>query len=315
MGVELTRRRIEPPSGEQVELRCGAYRAVVVEVGGALRTLRTDGADLLDGYAEGEMCGGARGQPLIPWPNRLEDGRYDVDGRTLQVPLTEPARSNAIHGLVRWANWTATESSPGRVVMRHRLHPQPGYPFTLDLALEYVLAEDGLTVRTTATNVGDRPCPYGAGAHPYLTVGTGTIDGALLRAPGARHLRTDGRGIPTGSESVDGTGHDFRAARPLAGVRLDDAYTGLERDESGRAWVTLSARAGGRWVSLWMDGSYRYLELFTGDSLPDPRRRRTGLGVEPMTCAPNAFRNRAGLRVLQPGETAEGTWGIVAGTG
>jgi aldose 1-epimerase len=49
--------------------------------------------------------------------------------------------------------------------------------------------------------------------------------------------------------------------------------------------------------------------VFTGDDLPDVARR--GLAVEPMTCAPNAFRSGDGLIVLEPGETHLGSWGIV----
>ncbi len=72
------------------------------------------------------------------------------------------------------------------VRMEYLLHPQPGYPHTLRLAVEYLLDDSGLTVRTTATNVGASACPYGAGPIPYLTVGTPTIDSVTLQA------RTDG---------------------------------------------------------------------------------------------------------------------------
>jgi aldose 1-epimerase len=61
-------------------------------------------------------------------------------------------------------------------------------------------------------------------------------------------------------------------------------------------------------LSLWADESYPYLQLFTGDPLPSVSRR--SLAVEPMTCAPNAFRSGEGLRVLEPGESMTGTWGI-----
>lgn len=50
--------------------------------------------------------------------------------------------------------------------MTNRLHPLKGYPFLLDVQVEYTISEAGLTVTTTATNLGDGPCPYGAGQHP-----------------------------------------------------------------------------------------------------------------------------------------------------
>ena len=166
------RRAVIAPSGEQIEIAAGDQQAVVVEVGGGLRSYSAGGRELVDGYGADEMSSSGRGQVLIPWPNRLQDGSYEFDGRRHQLPLNEPQHHNAIHGLVRWSAWTASAREPHRVVMEHILFPQPGYPFALRLGIEYALSDRGLRVRTTATNVGTDPCPYGSGAHPYLTVGT-----------------------------------------------------------------------------------------------------------------------------------------------
>ena len=85
------------PSGEQFEIAFAEHRAVAVEVGGGLRTYTVDGEDLIDGYGADEMATGGRGQVLIPWPNRLQDGSYEFDGRLHQLPLNEKEHSNAIH--------------------------------------------------------------------------------------------------------------------------------------------------------------------------------------------------------------------------
>jgi aldose 1-epimerase len=145
------------PCGEQIEIALGDQRAVVVEVGGGLRAYSAGGRELIDGYGPDEMCASGRGQVLIPWPNRLEDGCYEFDGRRHQLALNEPEHGNAIHGLVRWANWTAAEREPHRAGMAHVLHPQPGYPFSLGLRVEYTLTDGGLRVRTTPrTSAGSR---------------------------------------------------------------------------------------------------------------------------------------------------------------
>ncbi|MGH9102174.1 MAG: aldose 1-epimerase family protein [Acidimicrobiales bacterium] len=300
----------EPPSGRQVELVRGDQSAFVVEVGGALRSYTVAGRPLLDGYGPGERCTGARGHPLIPWPNRLRGGTYSFADREHQLSLTEPERGNAIHGLVRWASWCQGESSGSRVVMTHTLHPQPGWPFTLGLSIDYSLGDGGLTVRVTAANLGADPCPYGAGAHPYLALGAGGIDDLWLKAPGGRFMRSDERGIPTGEEGVGGTPYDFRVSRRIGSAVIDTAYTALQRDPDGRARVELADPATGRGVSLWQDEAYPYLMLYTGDSLPEEERRRQGLGVEPMTCAPNALSSGEGLQVLAPGQSFTSCWGI-----
>jgi aldose 1-epimerase len=298
------------PSGEQIEIRHGDQRVVIVEVGGGLRSYIAAGHELLDGYDSGERCTGGRGQVLIPWPNRLRDGWYEFAGRRNQLALSEPPRHNAIHGLVRWVNWTVADRADDRVVMALVLHPQAGWPFALDLRIEYTLGDDGLTVTTTATNVGADRCPYGAGAHPYLRLGTETIDALVLHAPGRRYLRTDDQGIPIRSEVVQDTPFDFLSPRELGATELDTGYCDLTRDPDGRARVRLATSDGARRVSLWLDHVYPYLMLFTGDSLPETDRRRRGLGVEPMTCAPNALQSGDGLRVLEPGESLTGRWGI-----
>jgi aldose 1-epimerase len=299
------------PSGTQFQIELGDQRAVVVEVGGGLRTYEAGGRPLLDAYGPDEMSSSGRGQVLIPWPNRLEDGSYEFDGRRHQLALNEVDKRDAIHGLVRWVAWTVGEREPHRVVIGHVLHPQPGYPFTLELQIEYRLSDDGLSVTTTARNAGADPCPYGAGAHPYLTLGTARIDSLHLRAPAQTVLSEDERGLPTGRGPVDGTDYDFRQPRPIGQVRLDDCFTDLVRDEDGVARVRLEDPESGTGTTLWLGEAYKFLMLFTGDPLPDVDRR--SLAVEPMTCPPNAFRSGEAVIRLDPGESVTSTWGITPG--
>jgi aldose 1-epimerase len=298
------------PSGEQIEIALGDQRAVVVEVGGGLRTYSVAGRELLDGYSAGEMSTAGRGQVLLPWPNRIRDGSYEFEGQRHQLAINDPEEQDAIHGLVRWAAWRVGEHEPHRVVMQHLINPQPGYPFSLAVSIEYLLSHEGLRVRTTATNVGARSCPYGCGAHPYLSVGTPVVDSVTLRAPGRTVVLSDERGIPVGSESVEGTEYDFRRPRQIAATRLDNAFTDLERDGDGLARVSLSDSEGSS-LTLWVDETYPYLMLFTGDTLPGGGRH--SLAVEPMTCPPNAFRTGEALIRLEPGRSFTSAWGIDVG--
>lgn len=295
------------PSGEQYEIRSGDTRATVVEVGGALRELVVGDRPLLDGYAVHEVCTGARGQSLLPWPNRVRDGRYRFRGVERQLALTEPEQLCAIHGLARWVGWQCADRTADSVRMTCRLHPQTGWDWTLDLAIEYRVDGTGLTVTTTAANASDTPAPFAAGAHPYLRVGDGPIDPALLHVPARSYLPTGEQQIPTGVAAVAGTPYDFRSPRRLGDTRIDYAYTDLDRggDRIFRATLT------GEWTAqIWLDPAYRYLEVFTGDTLPEPARRRSGLGVEPMTGPPNALASGTDLVVLDPGASWTGSWGI-----
>jgi aldose 1-epimerase len=292
----------------EVELSDDDQRVVVDLTGGGLRSYSVRGREVLDGYPEGEASPSGRGQVLIPWPNRLEDGSYEFDGKRYQLEVNEPERGNAIHGLVRFAQWKVAESKPAGAVVEHVLEPQPGYPFSLALSIEYSLSLSGLRVETTATNTGSEPCPYGSGAHPYLTLGTESVDDALLHAPGRVVLHTDDRGLPKDAEPVEGTEYDFTRPRTIGSIRLDHAFTDLHRGPDGLARVELANPTSRAALSMWVDESYRYLQLFTGDPLPDVARR--SLAVEPMTCPANAFRTGEGLIRLEPGEAATSAWGI-----
>ena len=295
------------PSGEQFDIRFGDQRAIIVEVGGGVRVYEVAGRNVLDPYPVENMCDGAHGPPLIPWPNRLGDGRYRFDGVDYQVALSEPDKRNAIHGFLRWRSWHAAEHAADRVVMATRLSPLTGYPFTLDVNVDYRLGADGLTVVTTATNVGDQACPYGCGQHPYLSPGTGLIDDCILQLDAATRILTDDeRQLPT-DETVEGTDFDFRDGKTLGDLQLDVAFTDLDRDDNGRAWVRLAAPDGAA-AELWVDEHYPIIESYTGDTLA-PGRRRRGLGTEPMTCPPNAFQTGESVIRLEPGQSMTTTWG------
>lgn len=267
-------------SGRQTVLVHGDQVVVVVEVGGGLRTYRVGGRDILDGYGPHEVCGSGRGQPLIPWPNRLAGGRYRFDGTDHQAAVDEVTTGNAIHGMTRWRSWEVTQMGEAEAVMGLALRPSPGYPFSLGLTIRYTVDDDGLAVTTTARNDGPDPCPYALGFHPYLDAFGGRVDDLELQAPGQARYVADDRGIPTRREMVD-DGWDFRQGRAIGERQLDTCFTLLARDEEGRATVTLTDPATGRAVRLWMDEAFAYLMLFTGDAIAEPDRRRRHLPSNP----------------------------------
>jgi aldose 1-epimerase len=287
---------VASPSGAQFEFAFGDGHACAVEVGGGLRTYAHGGRQVLDGYRAAAMCTSGRGQVLAPWPNRLENGAYAFDGSQLQAPINELETGTAIHGLVRWANWTLADRDVDRVALEHTLHPSPGYPFALALRVEYRLDSRGLTVTTAAENVGDLALPFGLGYHPYLC-GAPRVDDLVVAVPAATQLVTDERSLPVGREPAT-----MREARPLAGVVLDTTFCDLGRDAEGIARVLVGDDA------VWLDDAFGYVHLFTGDPLPDVARR--SLAVEPLTCPPNAFRSSEALVRLEPGERFTARWGI-----
>jgi aldose 1-epimerase len=249
-----------------------------------------------------------RGQLLIPWPNRLDNGRYVWNGSPHQVPINEPVLSNAIHGLVRFSGWAGERVEEDRVEMGHVLWPSPGYPFTLELRVAYQLDDSGLTVTTTARNLGGSAAPYGLGQHPYLLPPPGlTIDECELSVPAASYLETDARGLPVAVRATAGTTFDFTTRRPIGELQLDTPFTELSRDQHGRAEVQLGGPTNG--VIVWFDEAYPYVQVFTADTVPPPRRRAS-VAIEPMTCPPNAFATGTDVVRLEPGDEVTTSWGV-----
>jgi len=300
-------------NGRQIAITHGRQRAVIVEVGAGLRSYGVGTEDIVDGYRHDQPCDGGRGQLLLPWPNRIAGGRYRFNGVDRQLPVNEPRTGCAIHGLTRSLRWEVVDTAGGMVVLALELPASEGYPFRLHLRVAYTLDSGGLAARVTAINRGDGPCPYGAGAHPYLRVaGDLLIDDALLHIPADATLDADDRGIPTGIvRSVDGSEYDFRTPRRVGALMLDTAFTRLRADADGRTRISLTTHAGAG-ASIWMDGAHPFAMLYSGDTLAEESRRRRGLAIEPMTCAPDAFNSGAGLIILQPGEQHVSMWGITA---
>ena len=58
-----------------------------------------------------------RGTPLLPWPNRVRDGRWRWNGQDLQLEVQSPQAPTAIHGLVSAQPWTILATEEGAVTV------------------------------------------------------------------------------------------------------------------------------------------------------------------------------------------------------
>ena len=294
-----------PITGRQYAIEAGEHAATIVEVGAGLRRYSHRGTDVTVGYGERDLPPRGCGAVLVPWPNRLRGGSYQLDGQKYQLALTEPALGNAIHGLARWVRWTPLAVSPASVTLGIDLVPQTGWTFEVHVEVTYSLdARAGLTVATLARNTGVMPAPFGAGFHPYLALHGRPIDEVALRVPARSRMVVDEALVPIGVKDVTGTDYDLRRLRRLRGRRFDDAFTDLARHD-GLARIELSTRNGG--ATLWCDEAFDYVQVFTK---PDLTGGVGGIAIEPMSCAADAFNSGTGLVVLDPGAQWEGRWGI-----
>lgn len=319
MLADGTEAEILSRSGRPFRLAAHGYEADIAAVGATLRALRFEGRDLVVPFDVDEVRPGYRGATLAPWPNRVVDGCYDFDGVAHRLPLTEPGRGHALHGLVAWAAFAERIVQSDRVVLTTTIEPQSGYPFRVEVEVEYRLGPDGLTQIVTGRNRGADAAPWGTGPHPYLVAPiaeagamTAPVDGWTLLLPAAAVLTvTPDRLAPVGLEGVEAHPEwDFRVPRRIGSTFIDHAFTALVPTDAA---TTAELRAdNGRGVALTWDATCPWVQIHTADTPSDPATHRIGLAVEPMTCAPDAFNSGAGLLVLEPGAEHAARWRLSA---
>lgn len=287
-------------SGKRYSLHSGSYAAEVVQVGATLRTLSFDDRQLILPFDPDQLRPHMRGAIMQPWPGRIPDGRYSFAGSEHQLPWNEPERANALHGLVSWLPFERVSQAADRIRLGALLAPQQGYPFALRCEVAYRVSADGLDVEVAATNVGNRPAPYGAANHPYLVPGAGSVDDWTLTLAADT---VSGASLPRYQAlhpvPVAGSDADFRTGRRIGDQRLNHTYGGLGRRPDGWAEARVTAADGGG-VVLRCDRAADWLQVFSYD-LPTTEAR-SGLAIEPLTCALNAFNTGVGLVSLAPGE-------------
>ncbi|MBB2977081.1 aldose 1-epimerase [Microbacterium endophyticum] len=293
------------PTGHRYTLTSSRARAEVCQVGGALRSLNIDGVDLVPRYPDGIPTPAASGIVLVPWPNRIRDGKWTQGGQTRQLAITEPAFSNASHGLLRFAPYDVASLEADAVTLRAVIYPQTGYPFQLETRVTYRLVQNGLHVSHTVTNIGAQPAPVALGTHPYVCIGDVATADLTIDVAAAERFELDARKLPTGVAPVDAA-HDLRSPRRVGDLSIDTAFGAIERDHNGRISGTLRA-PDGRTLSVWAGEDFEYLQVFTTDRYPG---HELAVAIEPMSAPADAFNSGQSLRWLSPLESWELEWGI-----
>jgi aldose 1-epimerase len=296
-----------PLSGTQWTIAADGHEAVVVEVGGGLRSYRVNGVDYVSGYADDELAAGCAGQILAPWPNRIRDGQYSFQGTQHQLFLTEPTRANALHGLVNYSRWHAVEQSADSVTLEYLMPAQPGYPWPLRLRTTWQVSAAGLKASHEVTNLAAQQVPFGFSVHPYLQIPGLPVDDLTLTLPARNRLMVDSRLLPVGAAKVAGTEFDYTEGRRIGSAVLDTAFGDVVHAEDGTSTVVLTG--GGAEVRVWADGEFGWWQVFTSDTLGGDRLRKA-VAIEPMTCPPDAFRSGRGVIVIEPGDSWRGVWGV-----
>jgi aldose 1-epimerase len=301
-----------PATGEQHVLTFdganGPVTATVTELASSLRRLRVGDTELVQDYAANALPSQGSGIVLVPWPNRVRDGRWTLDGVQQQLDITEPANGNATHGLLRNTGYRVTDRTESAITVSASVFPQHGYPFRLDTSVRYQLTDDGIAVYHGIHNAGETPAPVGIGVHPYLRVGDVPMRDLVVTVLADTVLEADAKKIPIATHPVEGGPFDLRRGRALRDLELDTAFTDLHLD-GGRHRHRLTA-PDGRAVELAADPDFGHAQVFTSSIYETDEGKVDAVAIEPMTCAPDALNSGAGLRWLQPDDQWVTSWGI-----
>lgn len=300
------------PTGEQHVLSRGSgsrrSRAIITEVAASLRELVVDGVAITETYPEQASTPLGCGIVLVPWANRVADGRWALDGVDQQLDITEPARNNAIHGLLRNAAYSVLSRGDDTITLAATVFPQHGYPFLLDTTVRYDLLDDGLRVTHTVTNRSAAAAPVALGVHPYFRIGDVPVADLVLTVDADTRFETDARLIPVGQVPTAATGFDLRSGRRVGDLSLDDAFGGLAVVD-GVIRHRLTA-PDGRSIEVWQQPDWGYVQVFTTREFPSPDGPALAVAIEPMTAPPDALNSGIGLRWLARDEQWSGSWGV-----
>ena len=295
------------PTGEQFELTRGNARAVVTEIGAGLRAFEIDGVPYVEPFEETDDPPKGAGQVLLPWPNRTKDARWTFHGQDQQFEVTESARGNAIHGLVRHKEWQLLEHAESSITFEIDIGDEPGWPVPLNARIIYELSPRELRITHQVRNEGETAIGFGVGMHPYFRIGDTPTDELTLTLSTSRVRPFDDTNqLPYADEQdVTGTQYDLRGGRKLSELDLDSAFTDLPSSDDGKYhhWLT----DGSTTLDVWTDLDFRWVQVFTPEEL---NGRGRAVAIEPMTCPADALNSGDDLITIDPAESWQASWGI-----
>ena len=301
---------------DEIMIESGKFALVTAPHGASLHGLVMESVNGLDEvitwYTGATNKVGGQGDVLIPFPGRIANGVYHIGAETFQLGINDKEGPNAIHGFVRGMDWSVGEQSSENVTYSITTGSSEvaGYPFALEVEVKYAVVSDGMTCSFNAKNVSTTAAPIAAGFHPYFTVGSSLIDSCVLELPMQRYLEVENL-IPTGKIiEVAGTEFDFTKPRKIGQTQFNTCFASPISTEDSTTRIVLSNPESRRTVEVWMDKSFPYVVLYSGDPLPQSHRRKS-LAIEPMTCAADGFNHPEwGNVMIEPGQSLSGSWGV-----
>ncbi len=241
---------------------------------------------------------------LVPYSNRLRDGRFRFEGRSYE--LHHP-KKDAIHGDVRDRSWQVTHCCDHGCTLSFdsRAFRDVHFPFPFLAEVAYRLENGVFSNTLRVVNAGPTRMPAGLGFHPYFNRALGGAHEEVeleLAVRGVYPGSPELPALPIGPPVALKPEQDFSKLRPLD-VVLDDCFAGWD----GHAEI--------RWpesrVRLVMEASahLRHVIVYSPEGEPF-------FAVEPVSHANDGFnllaagQSGTGVVVLAAGESLEASFSL-----
>lgn len=282
----------------------GSYTAEISNLGAALATLKFEDKNLIEPRLHSRYFSG---EILAPWPNRIADGKYSLNGKDFQLNVNEKVRNNALHGLVFDKYWKVSSKSENRISLQITIDDSEQYPGILELEMTYQIDNQGLSSTLTATNQGEIELPYGASTHPYLMVpGVESVDDYILQIGASQvYLTDEARLLPIKIVDVADASLDFRQPAKIGSNFIDHAF---KLDPTFESSVSIKDDSG-EGVLMSFNDATKWVQIHTADRNGAADGRKS-LAIEPMTCPPDSFNSGIDLVLLKPKQSHSLSWRI-----
>ena len=287
------------------------YLGVVPQLGAALsyfyRVLEGQRDDILRpaspaALAQRDICGMAS-FPLLPFCNRIRDGRFEFDGQRYQLAANLPPSIHAIHGVGWQSVWAVQDHCANAVSLALDYVPEQGmprWPWRFRAELDYRLDAQGLQVRTRIFNQDRGAMPFGFGHHPYFPRRAGQLSQAQLNAM----WDSDTERLPT------------HLIKPpfLTEIAQGADVNALDLDHHFCCWNGCALLLDSDRVpllELYADAHFSFLNVYSP-------KDASFFCLEPVSQIADAFNLLArrdavsdvGGEILSPGEMCEAVWGV-----
>ena len=226
------------------------------EAGGSVARFAVHDRDILRPGPNGR--GGTQGAcfPLVPYSNRIANGRFEFDGKVVTLPANWPHLRHPMHGDGWSAAWQVVHADSTSASIAYEHDGQSGWPFRYRAVQEFRLRAGRLAVGLRLENREAYDVPGGMGLHPFFV----REPDCQLAFRAASVWLADVEVLPISRVGLPPRWDFSRGERPDA-VALDNCFDGWD----GTATVT--------WPSRQLKLELRASEIFRHAVVFTPRGR------------------------------------------